>query len=138
MSPGIACSDVEFLSAGEVVCTLPVLASDTSYEVTVRNDGWDAWSEANLYRLSHAVLPEGSPAATAPDYDSTLPNRILLPGGTTVNPGESITFSFSLTAPSVNGDYDFYYDMVEDGVATVRTNGVENGKACKVYRYKDN
>ncbi len=26
-------------------------------------------------------------------------------------------------------------DMVEDGVATVRDNGVENGKACKVYKY---
>jgi len=25
-------------------------------------------------------------------------------------------------------------DMVEDGSAEVRTNGVENGKACKVYR----
>ena len=25
-------------------------------------------------------------------------------------------------------------DMVEDGVATVRTNGVENGKTCKVYK----
>ena len=29
-------------------------------------------------------------------------------------------------------------DMVEDGVATVRTNGVENGKTCKVYRYENN
>ena len=26
-------------------------------------------------------------------------------------------------------------DMVEDGIAEVRTNGVENGKACKVYKY---
>ena len=25
-------------------------------------------------------------------------------------------------------------DMVEDGVATVRENGVENGKTCKCYR----
>lgn len=109
--------------------TIPrIMAASQNYPVTVtvRNDGWEAWSETNLYRLSHAVLPEGSPAATAPDYDSTLPNRILLPGGTTVNPGESITFSFSLTAPSVNGDYDFYYDMVEDGVAWFRdTNNIE-------------
>ena len=26
-------------------------------------------------------------------------------------------------------------DMVEDGIVTVRTNGVENGKSCKVYKY---
>lgn len=26
-------------------------------------------------------------------------------------------------------------DMVEDEVATVRTNGLVNGKTCKVYRY---
>ena len=26
-------------------------------------------------------------------------------------------------------------DMVEDGIASVRTNGVENGKACKVYKF---
>ena len=28
-------------------------------------------------------------------------------------------------------------DMVEDGVASVRINGVENGKTCKVYLAKE-
>lgn len=100
--------------------TIPrIMAAGQTYSVTVtvRNDGWDAWSEGNLYRLSPAILPAGSPVATASDYDSTPPNRVLLPAGTTVNPGESVTFSFSLTAPSANGNYDVYYDMVRDGVA---------------------
>ena len=27
-------------------------------------------------------------------------------------------------------------DMAEDGIITVRMNGVENGKTCKIYRYE--
>ncbi len=100
--------------------TIPrIMAAEQVYPVTVtvRNDGWDTWSEGDLYRLSPAILPEGSPVATSSDYDSTAPNRVFLPSGTTVGPGESVTFSFNLTAPSTNGNYDLYYDMVRDGVA---------------------
>ncbi len=45
--------------------TIPrVMTAGQSYpvSVTVRNDGWDTWSEENYYRLSHAWLPVGSPA----------------------------------------------------------------------------
>jgi len=31
---------------------------------------------------------------------------------------------------------DTLQDMVEEGLATVRDNGVQNGKTCKVYKYK--
>jgi len=63
--------------------TIPrIMAAGQVYPVTVtvRNDGWDTWSEASLYRLGHVVLPEGSPTATSSDYDLTSPNRIFLLG----------------------------------------------------------
>ena len=97
--------------------TLPrIMAAGQVYSVTVtvRNDGWDTWSEENSYRLAYAILPKGSSEAIAEDYD--LNERITLPAGTTVNPGERVTFSFDITAPSTNGDFDLYYDMVREGV----------------------
>ena len=48
-----------------VTDTIPrVMAAGQSYpvSVTVRNDGWDTWSEASQYRLSHAFLPAGDAA----------------------------------------------------------------------------
>lgn len=99
-----------------VADTIPrIMAADESYPVTVtvRNDGWDAWSEANLYRLGHAIVPEGN-TPTSTDYDSR--GRAYIPGGATISPGSSVTFSFTIAAPSTNGNYDLYYDMVDDGV----------------------
>lgn len=83
-----------------------------SFNVTVRNDGWDTWSEASSYRLGCAIVPSGTTPANT-DYDSR--GRFYLPSGTTVAPGESVTFTVTLTAPSSTGDYDLYFDMVRDG-----------------------
>ena len=90
------------------------MAAGATYPVTVtvRNDGWDTWSEANLCRLGHAIVLPGVIPVYA-DYD---PTRHYLPTGTNVAPGQSVIFSFDVTAPSANGNYDLYYDMVRDGV----------------------
>lgn len=98
----------EIMAAGQVY----------SVSVTVRNDGWDAWSEENFYRLGYAFSPEGSSAAVSGDYD--LNGRMILPSGVTVQPGESVTFSFNMTAPGTNGDFDLYCDMVREGVTWFR------------------
>jgi hypothetical protein len=99
--------------------TIPrIMAAGQTYPVTVtvRNDGWDTWSEASAYRLGHAIVLPGVTAVYA-DYD---PTRHYLPVSTNVAPGEEVTFSFNLTAPSTNGNYDLYYDMVRDGIAWFR------------------
>ena len=93
-----------------------VMAAGENYSVTVtvRNDGWDTWSENDQYRLGYAMLSNGSATATSSDYD--VNPHINLPTETTVNPGESIIFSFDITAPTTNGNYDLYYDMLREGV----------------------
>jgi microsomal dipeptidase-like Zn-dependent dipeptidase len=38
-SAPIACTDVEFVSSSQLLCTMPPLSANTWYDVTVRNDG---------------------------------------------------------------------------------------------------
>ena len=90
---------------------------DYSVTVTVRNDGWDSWSAANSYGLGHAIVSPGV-TPTYTDYDSR--GRAYIPGGTMIGTGQMVTFSFTITAPSTNGNYDLYYDMVRDGVTWFR------------------
>ena len=95
--------------------TIPrVMAAGQTYPVTVtvRNDGWDTWSEGSAYRLGYATVNSGVIPVNG-DYG---PQRATLPAS--VIPGATTTFSFNLTAPAVNGNYDLYYDMVQDGGAS--------------------
>jgi len=59
--------------------------------------------------------------------------RHTLPGGTTVEAGKSVTFSFNVTAPATPGRYDLYYDMVHDLVTWFRwANNIEGKKEITV------
>jgi hypothetical protein len=92
--------------------TIPrVMAAGQTYPVTVtvRNDGWDTWSEASAYRLGYATVN----SEVIPNNGNYGPARAILPNS--VAPGETVTFSFNYTAPAVNGTHDLYYDMVQDG-----------------------
>ncbi|MFI4912143.1 MAG: hypothetical protein ACIAQZ_10805 [Sedimentisphaeraceae bacterium JB056] len=104
--------------------TVPrVLANGDTYNatVTVRNDGWDTWSESNNYRLSYAIVPKGT-EPDGSDYDAN--GRFYITG--TVAPGESYDFSVSIDSPTTNGNYDIYIDMVRDGVTWFRSaNNIE-------------
>jgi hypothetical protein len=89
--------------------TIPrIMAAGQTYSVTatVRNDGWDTWSESALYRLGYSVVPAGS----SPFY-----SRAYLPSEVNVPPGQSWTFSFDIVAPATNGTYELYLDMVHEG-----------------------
>ncbi|MFZ2455588.1 MAG: CARDB domain-containing protein [Candidatus Altiarchaeia archaeon] len=44
-------------------------------------------------------------------------NRVPLDAGETIGVGSSKTFSFTITAPSVAGSYNFQWKMVEEGVS---------------------
>ncbi len=77
-----------------------------TYNVTFKNTGSTTWTSGGLYNLG----------AQAP-HDNTLwlgTNRIGLPQD--VAPGEEVTFSATLTAPSTEGVYVIQWRMVQDGV----------------------
>lgn len=95
-----------------------------SVNVTVRNDGWDTWSEAGGYRLAYAIVDKNAvPSCT--DYDSR--GRFLIPSGN-ITPGQSVAFTVNVVAPSTPGTYDLYYDMVRDGTTWFKE---QNNLECK-------
>jgi hypothetical protein len=96
--------------------TIPrVMKAGQSYAVTVtaRNDGWDTWSEASMYRLGHAFVAPGV-TPTTDDYDAY--GRAYIPGGASIGTGQNVTFSFNMTAPATPGTYDLYYSMLKENV----------------------
>jgi thermolysin len=75
--------------------------------VTMYNSGTTTWT-SDRYRLS-SQNPQ----------DNTLwagTSRIYMPAGTTVPPGSSYTFYFTVTAPSAAGYYNFQWRMVNEYV----------------------
>ena len=71
--------------------------------VTMTNTGNVTWTSASLYRLG----------AQNPQDNSTWGLlRVELPNS--VAPGASVTFNFTITAPSTVGYYNFQWRMVED------------------------
>ncbi len=75
-----------------------------SVTVTVRNTGSTTWSEAAAYRLG--AVNDSDPF--------TADNRVRLPAGVTVAPGQTYTFDFVMTAPAA-GSYLTDWRMVHDG-----------------------
>lgn len=108
--------------------TIPrIMAAGQTYPVavSVRNDGWDTWTEASLYRMAHAVVLAGTQPTTT-NYDANP--RHYLPTGASVAPGQTVTFLYNITAPAAVGTYDLYYTMVKDGVTWFQT---QNNLECK-------
>jgi hypothetical protein len=76
-----------------------------SVSVTMYNSGDTTWT-SDSYRL-----------ASENYSDNTLwtgGSRIYMPTGTTVAPGSSYTFYFTVVAPSTQGYYNFQWRMVND------------------------
>ncbi|MFC1768695.1 NBR1-Ig-like domain-containing protein [Nanoarchaeota archaeon] len=71
--------------------------------VTMRNTGTTSWTIADLYRLG--IWDENVWGIT----------RVVLPSSP-VNPGETVTFSFTITSPASTGSYDSFWRMLEEGV----------------------
>ncbi len=85
------------MSAGQVV----------SVSVTMRNAGTTTWTPAGGYQLS----------SRGPRDNTTWGlNRVDLPPGTSIAPGQSYTFAMDVTAPSVPGTYPMSWSMVQEGV----------------------
>ena len=83
-----------------------VAGSLNPVSVTMRNNGTNTWTPDARYKLGAQ-----NPA------DSTIwnINRVLVPH--TVAPGESVTFNFNIKAPGVARNYNFQWQMLQEGVA---------------------
>jgi hypothetical protein len=73
--------------------------------VTMQNTGTTTWTSANQYGLG---------AQNPHDNNNWGTNRIPLPA--TTAPGANVTFSWSVTAPSTPGTYNFQWKLVQDGL----------------------
>lgn len=88
----------------------------TPVTVTVRNDGWDTWSNGLGYGLGYAIVPAGQ---RLKNEDFTTP-KVFVPNEINVKTGQTVTFSLTITAPPTNGSYDLYYDMHKEGAGWFR------------------
>ena len=73
--------------------------------ITFANTGTTTWTDSELYHLG---------SQNPQDNFNWGVNRLVLPND--VSPGEQVTITATLTAPSVIGLYYFQWQMVQDGV----------------------
>lgn len=88
--------------------TIPsVMKAGVTYPITitVRNDGILPWSESNEIRLGG--VNDSDPFANA---------RQSIQEGIAVNPGQTYTFNFTMTAPTAVGVYTTDWRMLKEGV----------------------
>jgi hypothetical protein len=76
--------------------------------VTMLNIGATTWTAATLYRLG-SQNPQDNRTWGAP--------RVGLSGADSIAPGQQKTFSWTATAPTAPGTYNFQWRMLQEGVA---------------------
>ena len=110
-SPGGPISDdnAEFVSQDAPAFMTP--SQQVGVSVTLRNTGASGWTSTGSYKLG-SRNPQNN-TVWIPSV-----NRVLLPVGEVISPGQIKTFYFTVTAPAGVGDYDFQWGMVQDGQYT--------------------
>jgi hypothetical protein len=95
----------EFVSQ-DVPTTLSPGAT-TSVSITMKNNGTTNWTNADNIKLAYFA-------------DSALNTwgitQVELGASETINPGESKTFTFDITAPAKEGAYNFQWSVMKEGV----------------------
>jgi uncharacterized membrane protein len=79
-----------------------------SVSITMRNTGSTIWTRAGGYKLG-----------SENPRDNTLwtgGTRINMPASLSILPGQSLTFTFEISAPTTPGTYNFQWRMVHEGV----------------------
>ncbi len=118
------------LQPNDAVCiseTVPTtMTAGQQYSVTVRfsNTGGNTWTKAAGYRVG-SINP----------YDNSTwgMNRVLMNEGDSVAPGEVLALTWTVTAPSTPGWYNFQWRMLQAGVewfGSPSTNVVVNVQAA--------
>jgi uncharacterized membrane protein len=93
------------ITANDIPTTMTTGQSYTVH-VTVKNAGTTTWTAAAGYKLG-----------AVGDSDPFTSNRVPLDSSDSVGPGQSKTFTFSMTAPSSAGTYVTDWRMVREFVA---------------------
>ena len=75
--------------------------------VTFKNTGTTTWTEASSYRLG---------VQNAQDNGNWVTGRVYIGAGESIAPGQSKTFTFSVTSPLTPGKYNFQWQMVQEYV----------------------
>ncbi|MDD1654133.1 MAG: carbohydrate binding domain-containing protein [Methanomicrobiales archaeon] len=78
--------------------------------VTMKNTGTSTWTAANNYRL-------GSQNPQDNKIWLRTSHRVNLGGSDAIAPGQQKTFTFTVTAPSTTGTYNFQWQMLQESVA---------------------
>jgi len=101
----VGLNDAAFVS--QSVPTVMTPGQSYAVSVTMQNTGGTTWTSATNYKLG-SINP----------FNNTTwgPNRVLLPNANPVAPGQSVTFSFNVTAPATPGTYNFQWQTVLDGI----------------------
>lgn len=119
LSPGTAPQPGASLAAAYTV-TQPVTsfvpAQTTSVTITLTNIGTATWSSggANPVKLGIHFMTAGG---GCPTYCGGLLTNQQLALPNDVQPGQSVSLSFGVTAPAASGTYVLEYQLVEEGVA---------------------
>ena len=92
--------------SSQSVPTTMTAGQSYSVSVTMYNSGTTTWSW-DTYRLGSQNPQDNTTWGTS---------RAYLPYGTTVPPGYSHTFYFTVTAPATPGYYNFQWRMIQEGV----------------------
>jgi glucose/arabinose dehydrogenase len=83
-----------------------------SYQITVTNTGTATWNAGGTDKVRLAVWFGGS--SDKPPTGSSQPMRVALPRD--ILPGESVTLSVSIAAPSSAGNYTLRHRMIKETV----------------------
>ena len=78
-----------------------------SVSVTMKNAGTSSWTAADSYRLG---------SQNPQDNWNWGLGRVYLSSGESIAPGQTKTFSFSVTAPNTPGNYNFQWRMLREYV----------------------
>jgi|GEM_PF-1751337 len=105
-APALAADNASFVS--QSVPTTLNAGQSTTVSVTMKNTGTTTWTQAAGYKLG-----------TQNPQDNTLwtgGTRIYLTSSDSIAPNQSKTFTFTITAPTTPGTYNFQWRMVHEGI----------------------
>jgi uncharacterized membrane protein len=98
-------------NAAQIAQTVPsTMTAGQSHDVsvTMQNTGSSTWTAAGAYRLG-SVNPSNNLTWGM--------SRVYLSGNDGIAPGQQKTFTWTITAPTTPGTYNFQWRMVQEGVA---------------------
>ncbi len=99
-------NDASFVSQNQIPTTLAP-GQVAEVKVRMKNTGTTTWTNSSEHKLG-SQNPQGNSTWGS--------NRAMLPSAGSVSPNQEHTFTFSITAPSTTGSYQFQWKMVQEFV----------------------